>query len=158
MYSFNFTYNTNLMHFMTKLESYIEKQENCWWSRSIATFVYIIHVLAFQSESQWCFDSDWIFSFFQVEVAKQKKQHENNQIYFIDIPFLETFFYYLLIGRTYIFYQAFCFFFIKPNPYIIIIPKNTWKLPRNCKQFNVHIFLLEIWFDFQDCTYLNLKF
>ena len=29
MYSFNFTYNTKLMDFMTKLESFIEKQENC---------------------------------------------------------------------------------------------------------------------------------
>ena len=55
-------------------------------------FVYIIHVLAFQSESQ--FDVVILTGFFsfQVEVAKQKKQHENNQIYFIDILFLETFF------------------------------------------------------------------
>ena len=32
------------------------------------------------------------FFSFQVEVAKQKKQHENNQIYFIDILFFGNFF------------------------------------------------------------------
>ena len=138
MYSFNFTFNTKLMDLVTKLESFIEKQENRWWSRSIAMFVGIIHVLSFQSESQWCCDSDWIFSFFflymcchfsqnhndvviltgfflflQVEAAKQKKQHENNQIYFIDRIFLETLFYYLLIDRTYIFLIQFFFLFHK---------------------------------------------
>ena len=54
---------------MTKLESFIEEQENCCWSISTAMFVCIM--LSFQSESQGCCDCDWIFLFFlQVEVAK----------------------------------------------------------------------------------------
>ena len=91
----------------------------------------------------------WLdFFSFQVEVAKQKKQHENNQIYFIDILFLETWFLLFTYWQNLHLLPGFLFLFHKTQSLKIIILKNTWKLHRNCKEFNVRIFFAWnlVWF------------
>ena len=79
MYSFNFTFNTKLMDFMTKLESFIENKKTAAGAEALpclsASYMYC-------HSSQNHYDvviltGFFLFSF-QVEVAKQKKQHENN--------------------------------------------------------------------------------